>query len=245
MKFSLVIPLWNEGHNINALVESISKASLYEGGMAELILVNNGSTDNTSDLIDAAAAIHKWIVPVHLPENQNYGGGVYEGFRYARERILCYIPGDLQVAPEDVIKVFNIFKASHKNSKLFVKGKRVKRLDSKQNQFVSSVFTWLANKILGLNVKDVNGLPKMFHRELIDLVPAERMKTFVFDSQLLSIARHHNWSILEVDVTFHARRVGVSSWSKKRLQVYMQVLSQIIRLRKIIDKPGVGLKRCE
>lgn len=245
MNFSLVIPLWNEEHNVNALVESIFRSALFEKGMKELILVNNGSTDDTAGLIDAAAANHEWILPVHLPRNLNYGGGVYEGFRYAQERVLCYIPGDLQVSPDDVIKVFNVFKALQKDSKLFVKGNRVKRLDSKQNQFVSGVYTWLANVILGLNVADVNGLPKMFHRELIDLVPTERMKTFVFDSQLLSIARFHNWNITEVDVTFHARREGVSSWSKKRLQIYMQVLSQIIRLRKLRDKPGVRLKRIE
>lgn len=245
MKFSLVIPLWNEGHNVPMLIEIISKSGLSESGMGELILVNNGSTDSTGALIDAAAIKHDWVVPVHLPENLNYGGGVYEGFRHAKENIFCYIPGDLQVLPDDVLKIFDVYKKSPLNSKLFVKGKRVKRFDSKQNQFVSSVYTWLANLILGLNVKDVNGLPKMFHKNLVNLIPDERMSTFVFDTQLLSIARKNMWDILEIDVIFHARREGVSSWSKKRLRIYFQVLFQIIRLRKLRGEPGVEMKRIE
>lgn len=245
MKFSLVIPLWNEGHNVDSLVEVISKSGLHQAGMSELVLVNNGSNDNTAELVNMAANNYEWILPVHLPINLNYGGGVYEGFKYAHEDIFCYIPGDLQVLPDDVIKIFNFYKENSHNAKIFVKGNRVKRLDSRQNQFVSSVYTWLANRFLGLRVKDVNGLPKMFGRELVDLIPAERMKSFVFDSQLLSVARNNNWNIYEVDVTFHARREGVSSWSKKRLRIYLQVLTQILRLRKLKNEPGVKLNRIE
>jgi glycosyltransferase involved in cell wall biosynthesis len=245
MKFSLVIPLWNEGHNVESLVEVISKSGLHHAGMNELVLVNNGSNDNTAELVDLAANKHKWILPVHLPLNLNYGGGVYEGFKYAKEDILCYIPGDLQVLPDDVLKIFNCYKENSHNSNIFVKGNRVKRFDSRQNQFVSSVYTWLANRFLGLKVEDVNGLPKMFSRDLVDLIPAERMKSFVFDSQLLSVARTNKWKIYEIGVTFHARREGVSSWSKKRLRIYLQVLMQILRLRKLRNEPGVKLSRIE
>jgi len=92
-------------------------------------------------------------------------------------------------------------------------------------------------------VKDVNGLPKMFHCNLLDLLPSERMKSFVFDSQILSIARQNHWTILEVPVTFYGRREGASSWSKKRLVVYFQVFEQLLRLKYLRFESGVTLDR--
>lgn len=244
MQFSLIIPLWNEGNNVNELIRIIAGSELIQLGMEELILVNNGSTDNTGMLVDQAAASHTWIVPVHLSQNHNYGGGVYEGIKRARCDLLCYIPGDLQVLPDDVLKVYQAFcNSSEMNSKLLVKGHRTVRHDPLQTQLVSRVYTFLSNIILNLRIKDVNGLPKMFHRDLMDLVPAERVKSFVFDTQILSLARTNNWVIEEVPVTFHSRRQGVSSWSRKRMQVYMQVFRQIIHLRRLRHAPGVLLER--
>lgn len=243
-KFSLVIPLWNEERNITELVNAIIRSSLPEMSMAELILVNNGSTDQTGVLVMNLARKFPWIIPVQLEQNLNYGGGVYEGFKYATSDIFCYIPGDLQVMPDDVIKVYQQF-CGHESAqtKLFMKGYRLTRHDPLQTQIVSWIYTFLANRILKLRVKDVNGLPKMFNRALLDLLPAERMKTFVFDSQLLSVARKNHWTIMEVPVTFHGRRAGVSSWSKKRFAVYIQVFKQLLRLKSLETQPGVSLDR--
>lgn len=244
MKFSLIVPLWNEGKNVADLISMVADSGLPEDGMDELILVNNGSVDDTGKRINEGAAKYSWIVPIHLDENQNYGGGVYEGFKYATNDILGYIPGDLQVATDDVMKVWKTFReSSGDKSKLFVKGNRTVRHDPFQTQFVSTIYTALANIVLGLRVKDVNGLPKLFHRSLIDLVPVVRMKTFVFDSQIISLARANCWTIKEIPVTFHSRRKGVSSWSRKRMQVYITVFKQLIKLRTLRNTEGVKLER--
>jgi len=244
VKFSLIVPLWNEGKNVCDLISMLADSGLPEDGMGELILINNGSDDNTGKYIDEGAEKYSWIIPVHLNENENYGGGVYEGFKYATNDILGYIPGDLQVSSDDVVKVWNTFRDSLNNTEnLFVKGNRTVRYDPFQTKFVSIIYTVLANIILGLGVKDVNGLPKLFHRSLIDLVPIVRMKTFVFDSQIISLARVNGWSIKEVPVTFHSRRQGVSSWSRKRMHVYITVFKQLIQLRSLRHANGVKMER--
>ncbi|MDC0985829.1 glycosyltransferase family 2 protein [Alphaproteobacteria bacterium] len=244
LKFSLIVPLWNEGKNVVDLVDMIADSSLPADGLGELILVNNGSTDDTGKYVNAGAAKHSWIVPVHLDQNLNYGGGVYEGFKYATNDILAYIPGDLQVMADDVLKVWKTYSdgIGDKNN-LFVKGNRTVRHDPFQTQFISAVYTILANIVLGLRVKDVNGLPKLFHRSLMDLVPTVRMKTFVFDSQIISLARVNGWTIKEVPVTFHSRREGLSSWSNKRMQVYITIFKQLIELRTLRYTKGVKLER--
>ena len=108
-------------------------------------------------------------------------------------------------------------------------------------KFISIIYTFLSNVILGLNVKDVNGLPKIFHKSLITKIPQTRMKTFVFDSQLISVARQNRYFINEIPVTFYSRREGLSSWSSKRIRTYIQVLFQIIKLFFLKGSAGVPI----
>ena len=72
---SIVIPLWNEADNIDSLIALLDQSSAVCVGLAEAVLVNNGSTDATGALIDYHAVLKPWIRPIHLKENLNYGGG--------------------------------------------------------------------------------------------------------------------------------------------------------------------------
>ena len=241
-KLSVIVPLWNEGRNVTALVDMIAPCRLVGDSALELVLVNNGSADDTGALVDAAAAQHAWIRAVHLPQNLNYGGGIYEGARYASHAHLGMLPGDLQYSAEDLVKVWDAYCAAPTHP-LLAKGWRTTRLDPLSTRIVSAVYSRLANAILGTHVRDINGLPKIFPRALLDALPAERMVTFVFDAQLLFTATRLGWPIHETEVTFHARRAGVSSWSGKRLRVYARSFMQLVRVSRLGGAPGVPMRR--
>ena len=232
MKYSLIIPLWNEEKNISILVQAIIVEKLFEKGMGELMLINNGSNDNSLKLINFYKKKFKWITCIHLKKNLNYGGGIYEGIKKAKFNVVSFIPGDLQILPSEVSKIFNLFKIKYiKNTNTLVKGRRTIRLDSPQTQFISKAYTLITKIILGLSVDDINGLPKMFDKKLIKLFPKEIPNTFVFDALILYIATKNKWEIIEFPVTFHARRNGLSSWSNKRLKIYLSTFIQIFLLR--------------
>ncbi len=229
---SVVIPLWNEAENIAELVAMLatSRTICQHGG--EAVLVDNGSQDATGLLLQRHAMSHEWIRPVYLKENLNYGGGLLEGASRSRGRIVCFMPGDLQyLAPDLDSVVERVFALNQVGRRVLVKGNRIRRLDSGSMRFVSSVYTQIANILLALRVADVNGLPKAFDRALLTHLPTERMKTFVLDAQLIHVARKAGWDVEEVDVTFYARRAGVSSWSGRRLQTYMRSIRQLWKVR--------------
>jgi dolichol-phosphate mannosyltransferase len=233
MKLTLVIPLFNEEKNIEKLVGEINQSHLLQEGLGQVILVNNGSADRTGDLLRKLSADHPWIKPIYLQENVNYGGGIQHGLGLVATDFAGFIPGDLQISIDDLKKVWNEAKskAIENGNKLLVKGNRVTRLDSWNTRFVSGVYTILGNSLLGLRISDVNGLPKVFHIDLFKLVKGELQKTFVWDAQLILTARSNNWKIIEVPVTFFARRAGVSSWSGKRFKVYFQTFRKMLYLR--------------
>ena len=237
---ALVIPLWNEERNLKLLIESIVSTGTYDI-LHELILVNNGSTDNSLKLLYELAKQHNKIKIINLLSNVNYGGGIYEGCKHATANYIGFIPGDMQISPNDVVKLWHELNKHKDSEKLIIKGYRTVRKDPFQTRFVSRVYTTLANLILGTKVRDFNGLPKIFPKKLLDLLPLERMKTFVFDAQLIATAHFGGYQILEIPVTFHARREGVSSWSGKRIRTYLRSIRDLIAVKKCLNTPGIKL----
>lgn len=231
---SIVVPLFNEQKNVRALVERVIASGLVEHGLSELILVENGSSDGTRRIVCELAAEHRWIVPVYLGVNRGYGGGVYSGLCAATSSTVGYMPGDLQITPDDVLNVWRATQellasgATH----YLVKGVRTVRHDGWQTVIPSHVYTALGNAMLDLRVRDINGLPKLFDRALIERIPERPMPTFTFDAQLLALACRGGYPLREVPVCFHARRQGVSSWGAKRLRTYREAIKDLITLRR-------------
>lgn len=228
---SVVIPLWNEAGNIDGLVAMLAASRTIREHGGQAVLVDNGSRDATGRMLADHAARNAWIAPVYLDTNLNYGGGLLEGASRSQGRIVCFMPGDLQYLAPDLDAVVERLMALPNSGRVLVKGNRITRLDSGGMRFVSSVYTHIANLLLGLRVADVNGLPKAFDRSLLAHLPSERMTTFVLDAQLIHVARQAGWDVEEVDVTFHARRAGVSSWSGRRIQTYIRSIRQLWKVR--------------
>jgi glycosyltransferase involved in cell wall biosynthesis len=236
MNFSVVVPLYNEEKNIVFLIDEIDKSGLVDRGMNEVVLINNGSQDKSQDILAELARTRKWMSVVHLQTNLNYGGGIQRGIELAKNDVVSFIPGDLQVSIEDLSRIWSEYQKQAQllpHSNFMVKGNRIQRMDKWSTKFVSYVYTFLSNLILNLKTSDVNALPKMFSRKLVSFVKGEKQMTFVWDSQLIYTARKNNWAIIEIPVSFHARREGVSSWSGKRIKVYILTLRKMFYIRSL------------
>lgn len=239
-KYSLVIPLFNEQDNIVNLVEKIVSLKLIDCGLDELVLVDNGSFDKTSKVIKDLQSKYSWIRAIYLKVNQNYGGGILHGINNSKNDITAIIPGDLQICPSELKKLFQLYITKKtKTNCLLIKGKRDSRDDSFYMRVVSYIYNKLASFIFDIKPLDINGLPKIFDKKLTNLLRTDINKSFLFDLELILTCIDNNYQIVESSVNLADRGSGKSSWSGKRINTYSQIFLEMIRLKKIRSKKHV------
>ena len=118
MKFSLIIPCYNEAAGLADLVAACADAGFEDN--VEVILVDNGSTDETPDLLKQLLKPHENLRSVRVDENQGYGFGILSGLRAAKGDILGWTHADLQTDPADFRDAMAFF---NNGDDVFVKGK--------------------------------------------------------------------------------------------------------------------------
>lgn len=235
---SVVIPCYNEEKNIPEILERFGKA--LAGKNAELILVDNGSTDGTGSAIDAgirqmetASAKKATVV-----KNQGYGFGILSGLKEAKGNILAWTHADLQTDPEDVVRAWRLYEEkAASGGKILVKGRRLKRPP------FDVVFTFgmqlYAGASLGVSLEDINAQPKLFGRDFYEAVRDSAPHDFSLDLYWLYKARKLGYKIETCPVYFRSRRFGQAKgggggialkWKlTKRTFAYIHALRQTSR----------------
>ncbi len=123
MKFSLVIPCYNEAANLPLLLERCKALGAREG--MEVILVDNGSTDDSPAVLARLLPAYPGCRSVRVEVNQGYGFGILSGLRAARGDILGWTHADMQTDPQDALDGLAYFGADP--DQVFVKGRRYGR----------------------------------------------------------------------------------------------------------------------
>ena len=202
---SLIIPCFNEERNIGAIFKKIEKFIHYKN--IEVILVNNGSTDNTKDEILKIKEKLNFVKLVDIEKNEGYGHGIVNGLKYAKGEVLCWTHADMQTDPLDVLKGLKYFE---NNNNIFVKGKRKGRklFDNFFTIGMSIFETLLLKKLLW----DINAQPTMFSKDFFeswDSPPSD----FSLDLYAYYLAKKRKFKIYRFNVFFKKRLHGHSKWN--------------------------------
>lgn len=211
---SIVVPCYNEAKNIPSLVSRF--VAIHEPGAAkdqdwELILVNNGSTDESAEVLERETKAHSFIRVVTVPSpNVGYGHGIVTGLRAAKGEFLAWTHADGQTPPKDVLVAFNVLASSADPQSTFVKGRR------KNRPVKDTLFTFgmqaAATVILGESLADINAQPKAFPRRLLDLADAPPVDLSL-DLYFFYVARRSGFEVKTIDVHFGDREHGESKWA--------------------------------
>lgn len=208
--FSIVLPFYNEEDVIEEVVRALILQSQKNGLRVKLILVNNGSSDKTGEIINRLRNEFRIIKSLTIGKNKGYGYGVRRGLAICDSPYIGYMWGDGQIKPLYLVRVAKELLA---DSTLDIcKVVRVKRYDGLKRGLVTKIYNFLFSILFFTNERDVNGTPKLFKMssyKKINLVSND----WFLDAELLIKAKSKKFSIKEVPAIFTPRTGGSSNVS--------------------------------
>ena len=208
--FSIVLPFYNEEDVVEEVVRSLILQCQKNGLSVKFVLVNNGSSDKTGEIINSLRNEFKIIKSVAIGKNKGYGYGIRRGLAVCESPYIGYMWGDGQIKPMYLVRVAKELIA---DSTLDIcKVVRVKRYDGLKRNLVTKIYNALFSILFLINERDVNGTPKLFKRssyEKINLVSND----WFLDAELLIKAKSKKLSIKEIPAIFTPRAGGSSNVS--------------------------------
>ena len=165
MKFSIVVPCYNEEDNIPLLLDRFSTVITRDD--IEVVLVDNGSTDNSQEIIGKLIPNYKFARSIKVEVNEGYGYGIIQGLKACRGDYIGWTHADMQTDPGDWMKAIDIVEKNGHGEKIYVKGNRKGR--PLFDQFFTSGMSIFETLYLGKVLYDVNAQPNVFSREFLIL----------------------------------------------------------------------------
>lgn len=231
MKFSIIVPCYNEEKNIEPLVYEFNKFS--ERFDMELLLVDNGSKDSTSLEIDKQVAKYPFVKKVTVKVNQGYGFGILSGLEASDGDALGWIHADLQSDP----KVFvDMFLSAEKEKKSFLyKGARSNRsLGDRFFTFGMGVFESL---LFRARLSDCNSQPTLLSKDFYTSWN-HPPKDFSLDLFTYTLAVKKKIVLRRFPSVQRNRLNGESTWNTQwnsRIKMIIRVISYSIDVKKRIE----------
>ncbi len=229
---SVVAPLFNESENVRPLVEWILQALETYAGVFEVILVDDGSRDDTWTQIQAAAADPR-VRGLRLGRNVGQTAAMMAGFDHAQGRVVVSLDGDLQNDPRDIPALIAKLDEGYD----LVCGWRRQRQDK---LLLRKVPSWVANRLIrrltGVPITDNGCSLKAYRRDLLNRISLYAEQHRFIPALSASVGTR----ITEMPVRHHARRFGESKYGISRT---VKVLVDLLTLKMITtfrSRPLVG-----
>lgn len=206
MKLSLIIPCYNEAANLPLLLDRCRDVARQQG--YEVILVDNGSTDSSPDILRELLPTYPGCRSIRIDENRGYGFGLLFGLKAARGDVLGWTHADMQTDPLDTLRGMEIFEKHGLN--IFVKGRRYGR---PLNDVVFTIgMSMFETILLGKPMWDINAQPTMFSRTFFDSWQ-DPPHDFSLDLFAYYQAIKMGLAVRRFPVRFGERAHGVSHWN--------------------------------
>jgi undecaprenyl-phosphate 4-deoxy-4-formamido-L-arabinose transferase len=208
-QLSVVVPVYNEAENLPELLERLAAALQAIGRQYEVLLVNDGSRDESLSLLRAAAATDDRLVVIDF--NRNYGqhSAIFAGFETARGEIIVTIDADLQNPPEEIPKLLAKIEEGYD----VVGSVRVNRRDTLFRRLASHLVNRVTSMATGVQQSDYGCMLRAYRRGVVrTLCDSQEISTFI-----PVLADMFAGRVAEVPVTHAERTRGESKYSLWRL----------------------------
>jgi glycosyltransferase involved in cell wall biosynthesis len=236
LEVSIVVPIYNEVESLSQLIGAIA-AVLQENQLNyEIICVDDGSSDGSTEILSQLARDRSDLKAVILRRNYGQTPAMAAGFQYATGRIIATLDGDLQNDPADI----PLLVAKLKEGYDLVSGWRKHRQDDALTRLLpSKIANWLIGRVTGVKLHDYGCSLKAYRAELVaDMNLYGELHRF-----LPALAYIEGAKITELPVRHHARRFGNSKYGLGRTFRVLMDLLTIYFIKRFLTKPmhGFGL----
>ena len=224
-ELSVVMPAWDEEE---ALPSTLGEAVDVLEGMCtrwELVVVDDGSTDATAEILRSWAEREPRIRVLTQHEHMGYSRALRRGFDAARYLVVLATDADGQYDLREAEAFFGLLKGAD-----MVAGYRLERHESWRRRVGSRVYNRLLGPMLGVRVRDVNCSFKLFRSSCLQIMDLES-EGFLIDAEIFARAQCLELRWTEIGVSHRPRAGGVS---KVRPQAAWTVLGDLRRLRKTL-----------
>jgi len=215
---SLVIPAYNEQETVPTLLQRVETALNKTGQPFEVVIVDDGSTDTTPDLLADALARFSWLRVLRLSRNSGQTAAFDAGFKAARGQIIASIDADLQNDPDEIPRLLPMLEHCD-----MVTGWRQQRCDSAYRRFQTRFANWIRNLISDETIHDSACSLKVYKRCCI-----EGLQLFVGMHRFLpTLVKMRGFTVIETPVKHFPRLAGKGKYGlwNRALRAFVDLLA--------------------
>jgi glycosyltransferase involved in cell wall biosynthesis len=229
---SLVLPAYNEADNIEPMVAEAVPALEASVDDYEIIVVDDGSADDTAGVTQRLMASTPHLRLVQHPVNQGFGAAVYTGFTSASKDWIFYTDADRQFVLGELERFVPLTDQAD-----LVAGYRSPRRDPFLRVFYGKGWSMLCTLLFGYTVRDVDCAFKLFRREIIEeLAPQIASRGATFSIEWLVRAKRAGYRFAELPVSHRPRVAG--SQTGANIEVILRAFRELVQLRLRLWRDG-------
>jgi len=228
ISLSVFFPCYNEQDNIGRVVGRATEVCEELGADFEIIIVNDGSADETGVRADAIAAGDSRVRVVHHPHNMGYGAALQSGIRAAKKELVFFTDGDGQFDIGEIKLLLPLI--THND---IVCGYRLDRKDPFTRKLNGWMWTRLVNLLFGMHIRDIDCAFKLFRAEIFEGMTMSSTGALI-SAEILARATRQGYRIAEVGVHHYPRTAGKQTGAK--MKVILRAFKELFKLYNRIRK---------
>jgi glycosyltransferase involved in cell wall biosynthesis len=227
---SLVVPIYNEVESLPHLIEAIAQAMIPQQLSYEIICIDDGSTDGSTELLKKIAQSRNDVCAIILRRNYGQTPAMAAGFKNARGKVIISLDADLQNDPVDIPLLLNKLDEGYD----LVSGWRKHRQDNTLTRLIpSKIANWLIAEVTGVKLHDYGCSLKAYRGEVLaDLNLYGELHRFIPALAFIEGAK-----ITEIPISHHPRRFGQSKYGLGRTFRVLMDLLTIWFMKKFLTRP--------
>ncbi len=226
--YSLIIPIYNEERIIKRTLETLREFLKKQKEEWEVILVNDGSTDKTLEILENFKP--RFFKIISYPKNRGKGYAIKKGILEANGNFIGFIDADLAYSFENLKQAFKELK----NANIVIGSRSLAKINNVRTNLLRKIygriFNIMSNLILQMNFKDTQCGLKVFRKEVAkEIFKMQRVENYGFDTEILFIAKKKNYRIKEIPAYLSPHH----SYNKSKVNLILDPIKMFLSLIKI------------